>query len=161
MLTSCSRLDVEVIDPPLSRTMSTRVCLVITGSTPFRYTRFNCSVSYSLHVQLGGRVTEIPSVSPRPLSGIHIPLSGAPVSAHGQAACHPIARVCVPLDAAVTRVTCTCPARRGPARRGCHSCDSSSNITTSQYSVLSYHLPLERKRSDNFIFGGGRGERER
>jgi len=24
-------------------------------------------------------VTEIPSVSPRPLSGIHIPLSGAPV----------------------------------------------------------------------------------
>ena len=35
-----------------------------------------------------------------------------------RAACHPIARVCVPLDAAVTRVTCTCP-----ARRGCHSCD--------------------------------------
>ena len=34
-------------------------------------------------------VTETPSVSPRPLSGIHIPLSGAPVSAHGRAACHP------------------------------------------------------------------------
>jgi len=58
-------------------------------------------------------------VSPRPpLRYRHIPLSGAPVSAHGRAACHPIARVCVPLDAAVTRVTCTCP-----ARRGCHSCD--------------------------------------
>ena len=34
-------------------------------------------------------VTETPSVSPRPLSGIHIPLLGAPVSAHGRAACHP------------------------------------------------------------------------
>ena len=73
----------------------------------------------------GDRVTETPSVSPRPLSGIHIPLSGAPVSAYGRAAYHPTARVCVPLDAAVTRVTCTCPARRGPARRGCHSCDGS------------------------------------
>jgi len=32
------------------------------------------------------------------------PLSGAPVYAHGRAASHPIARVCVPLGAAVTCV---------------------------------------------------------
>jgi len=84
-----------------------------------RYIRFNCSVSYSLHVQLGGSVTETPTgISAPPLRYRHIPLLGAPVSAHGRAVCHPIARVCVPLDAVVTRVTCTCP-----ARRGCHSCD--------------------------------------
>ena len=70
-------------------------------------------------------VTETPAdISAAPLRYRHIPLTGAPASAHGRAACHPIARVCVPLDAAVTRVTCTCPARRGPARRGCHSCDA-------------------------------------
>jgi len=64
-------------------------------------------------------VTETPAgISTPPLRYRLIPLSGAPVSAHGRAACHPIARVCVPLAAAVTRVTCTCP-----ARRGCHSCD--------------------------------------
>jgi len=69
-------------------------------------------------------VTETPAgISAAPFRYRHIPLTGAPVSAHGRVACHPIARVCVLLDAAVTRVTCTCPARRGPARRGCHSCD--------------------------------------
>ena len=75
-------------------------------------------------------------------SVIRIPLSGVPVSAHGRAACHPIARVCVPLDAAVTRVTWTCP-----ARRGCHSCDAISiSIFLSIYTrtfVLRGRLPLD------------------
>jgi len=52
--------------------------------------------------------TEIPSVSPRPLSGIHIPLSDAP-GRTGELPSHPIARVCVPLGAAVTCVTWSNP----------------------------------------------------
>ena len=56
-------LDVEVIDPSLSRTMSTPECLVITGSTSFHF-----CVSYPLHVQLGGSITEIPPVSSGPPS---------------------------------------------------------------------------------------------
>jgi len=97
--------------------------------TPRPYGRVTLSISVdpSLHALSIYRsyppiclsVTETPAgISAPPLRYRHIPLSGAPVSAHGRAACHPIARVCVPLDAAVTRVTCTCP-----ARRGCHSCD--------------------------------------
>ena len=85
-------------------------------------------------------VTETPAgISAAPLQYRHIPLTGAPVSAHGRAACHPMARVCVPLDAAVTRVTCTCPARRGPARRGCHSCDATcgTNFSVGLFSSMS------------------------
>jgi len=51
-------------------------------------------------------ISEAPLRYPHPVVGR--------ARAHGRAACHPIARVCVPLDAAVTRVTCTCPARRVP-----------------------------------------------
>jgi len=70
-----------------------------------------------MNSQWSRRVTEIPSVppipsvSPRPLSGIPHPVVGTPVGAS------------CPLSHR-TRVR---TARRGPARRGCHSCDAPRN----------------------------------
>jgi len=88
---------------------------------------------------IGLTVTETPAgISATPLRYSH-PVVGR-ARAHGRAACYHIARVCVPLDAAVTRVTCTCPAgrgpaRRGPARRGCHSCDVNYDVLRVHYVI--------------------------
>jgi len=97
--------------------MSTRVCLVITGSTWFRF--FLCCVSYPLRLQLGGSVTEIPpvppgtpSATPRLPSGIPHPVVGhasvgvwAELPATPSYSCTYPPLDAVPLDAVVTRVT--------------------------------------------------------
>jgi len=80
-------------------------------------------------------VTETPAgISAAPLRYRHIPLLGAPVSAHGRDACLLHQRVCVcdPRDAAVT-----CP-----ARRGCRSCDVEPSTRLSLVSLDAAVTPV-------------------
>jgi len=86
------------VSPGLTHRVHLIECTLFTD----RYIRFNCSVSYSLHVHLEGSVTKTPAgISAAPLQYPHPAVGRASVGA--RASCLPSER---------TRVR--------SARRGCH-----------------------------------------